>query len=74
MIRRHRIRVVKGRPDHIELAALTAALMVLARTGAMAVPRHSTRRHRAHWDRNLPSLTDHPVHSWRSRPASPFTH
>ncbi|MEU2390171.1 acyl-CoA carboxylase subunit epsilon [Streptomyces sp. NPDC007369] len=74
MIRRHRIRVVKGRPDHIELAALTAALMVLSRAGAMAVPLHSTRRHRAHWDRNLPSLTVHPVHSWRARPRHPFTH
>ncbi|MEV0410647.1 acyl-CoA carboxylase epsilon subunit [Streptomyces sp. NPDC050448] len=72
MIRRHRIRVVRGSPDHIELAALTAALLILARTADAPRAPHSTRRRRAHWDRNLPSVGHHPAHSWRARPASPF--
>ncbi|MFJ6718318.1 MULTISPECIES: acyl-CoA carboxylase subunit epsilon [unclassified Streptomyces] len=67
MIRR--IKVVRGRPDHIELAALTAALVVLARS-APAVPEHhhghGHHRRRAHWDRHWPLV--HPAHSWRARP------
>ncbi|MEW2413136.1 acyl-CoA carboxylase epsilon subunit [Streptomyces sp. NPDC046866] len=71
---RHRIRVVRGVPDHIELAALTAALLMLARASEADVAPRSTRRHRAHWDRNLPSVIHHPAQSWRARPGSPFTH
>ncbi|MET9888171.1 acyl-CoA carboxylase subunit epsilon [Streptomyces sp. NPDC006430] len=72
MIRRHQIKVIRGRPDHIELAALTAALFILARTARAPRAHRSTRHHRAHWDRNLPSVVHHPAHSWRARPGSPF--
>ncbi|CAL9592092.1 hypothetical protein SUDANB120_05267 [Streptomyces sp. enrichment culture] len=74
VIRRHRIKVVKGVPDHIELAALTAALLVLARAAEIAGPPRTTRHRRAHWDRNLPSLAHHPAHSWRARPKSALPH
>ncbi|MGW7097882.1 acyl-CoA carboxylase subunit epsilon [Streptomyces sp. NPDC054838] len=63
MIRR--IKVVRGHPDHIELAALTAALVILARS-APAVHEHGQRSRRAHWDRHWPLV--HPAHSWRARP------
>ncbi|MEU7553235.1 acyl-CoA carboxylase subunit epsilon [Streptomyces sp. NPDC044571] len=69
MIGRHRIKVVKGSPDHMELAALTAALFVMARTTHGSGER-SSRHHRAHWDRNLPALIRFPAHSWRARPGS----
>ncbi|WP_323179119.1 acyl-CoA carboxylase subunit epsilon [Streptomyces sp. NBC_00320] len=72
VIHRHRIRVVRGSPDHIELAALTAALVILARTAPVPRAPHSTRHRRAHWDRNLASVVHHPAHSWRARPGSPF--
>lgn len=73
VIGRHRIEVVKGAPDHVELAALTAALFLLARAdGPGPGPERSTRRHRAHWDRNLPHPVRCPSHSWRARPGSPF--
>lgn len=72
VIRRHRIRVVRGTPDHIELAALTAALLILARTAAVSCAPHSTRRHRAHWDRNMASVVHCPAHSWRARPPAGF--
>ncbi|WP_158710009.1 acyl-CoA carboxylase epsilon subunit [Streptomyces katrae] len=72
MIRRHRIRVVRGTPDHIELAALTAALVILARTAHVPRAPHSARHRRAHWDRNVPSVVHHPAQSWRARPASPL--
>ncbi|MFJ3202220.1 acyl-CoA carboxylase epsilon subunit [Streptomyces sp. NPDC086989] len=72
MIRRPRIRVVRGTPDHIELAALTAALLMLARAAdAPRAPRRARHR-RAHWDRNLRSVVHHPAQSWRARPHSPF--
>ncbi|MER7461480.1 acyl-CoA carboxylase epsilon subunit [Streptomyces sp. NPDC097981] len=63
---------MRGTPDHIELAALTAALLILARAADMPCAPRSTRRHRAHWDRNLAAVVHHPAHSWRARPASPF--
>ncbi|MFF4851796.1 acyl-CoA carboxylase epsilon subunit [Streptomyces sp. NPDC001194] len=72
MIRRHRIKVVRGTPDHIELAALTAALLILARTAPVPCAPRSTRRHRAHWDRNVTSVVHCPAHSWRSRPPAGF--
>ncbi|MEU9178457.1 acyl-CoA carboxylase epsilon subunit [Streptomyces sp. NPDC048550] len=64
--------MVRGSPDHIELAALTAALVILARTAPVPRAPHSTRHRRAHWDRNLASVVHHPAHSWRARPGSPF--
>lgn len=74
MTGRHRIHVVRGTPDHIELAALTAALLMLARASEVGGAPRPRRHRRAHWDRNLPSIVHHPAHSWRARPASPFTH
>ncbi|MEV6685915.1 acyl-CoA carboxylase subunit epsilon [Streptomyces sp. NPDC051130] len=65
------IKVVRGNPDHIELAALTAALVMLARS-APAVHEHHHHgrphhhRRRAHWDRHSPVV--HPATSWRARP------
>ncbi len=76
VIGHHRIRVVRGTPDHVELAALTAALFMLARASEVSGsgrPR-SSRHRRAHWDRNLPSRLHHPAHSWRARPRSTFIH
>ncbi|MFI5828016.1 acyl-CoA carboxylase subunit epsilon [Streptomyces sp. NPDC051578] len=65
------IKVVRGNPDHIELAALTAALVMLARSApAVHGHHHHGRPHhhrrRAHWDRHSPVV--HPANSWRARP------
>ncbi|GHB52722.1 hypothetical protein GCM10010347_23310 [Streptomyces cirratus] len=66
-----RIKVVRGNPDHIELAALTAALVMLARSAPAVHEHHHTHPHhrhrrRAHWDRHWPLV--HPANSWRARP------
>ncbi|MFE2476344.1 acyl-CoA carboxylase epsilon subunit, partial [Streptomyces sp. NPDC059389] len=55
VIRRHRIKVVRGTPDHIELAALTAALLILARTAPVSCTPPPPRRHRGHRGRNVAS-------------------
>ncbi|MFF1556434.1 acyl-CoA carboxylase epsilon subunit [Streptomyces sp. NPDC058279] len=69
-----RIEVVRGNPDHMELAALTAALVILARSAPALHEHHHGHLHhghhhrsrRAHWDRHWPLV--HPANSWRARP------
>ncbi|WP_037887622.1 acyl-CoA carboxylase epsilon subunit [Streptomyces sp. NRRL S-87] len=70
MIGHHRLpdphlRVVRGMPDELELAALLLAVTLLARSGDAAHPARHRRSGRAHWDR--PRLGGfHPCHSWRA--------
>ncbi|MEV7415540.1 acyl-CoA carboxylase subunit epsilon [Streptomyces sp. NPDC089919] len=61
------LRVLRGAPDEVELAALMLALTVLAQNLEAAGGRREGRTGRAHWDR--PRIGGfHPCHSWRSRP------
>ncbi|WP_374991101.1 acyl-CoA carboxylase subunit epsilon [Streptomyces sp. LHD-70] len=61
------IKVVKGSPNHLELAAFTAVFIALAR-GSHALRDPRPRSRRAGWDHQSPHL---PAHSWRARAASP---
>ncbi|MCB5165410.1 hypothetical protein LG634_11280 [Streptomyces bambusae] len=66
MTGRHEIRVTGGDPDHIELAALTAALLAVARhrhrhaSGGRPAPP----LHRPTWTRSRPGPA-HPAQSWQ---------
>ncbi|WP_408909497.1 acyl-CoA carboxylase subunit epsilon [Streptomyces solicavernae] len=61
------IKVVRGSPNHLELAALTAVFVALVR-GSHALRDPLPRSRRAGWDRQPPYL---PAHSWRSHAVSP---
>ncbi|NBE50703.1 acyl-CoA carboxylase subunit epsilon [Streptomyces boluensis] len=61
------IKVVRGRPNHLELAAFTAVFMALVR-GSHTLSEPDPRSRRAGWDHQPPHL---PAHSWRARRASP---
>ncbi|MGG8406528.1 acyl-CoA carboxylase subunit epsilon [Streptomyces sp. 12297] len=63
---RHAIRVEGGDPDHIELAALTAALFVLAGRRRTLHTRPAAPPHRPSWTRSRPG-PPHPAHSWQVR-------
>ncbi|MFJ8310984.1 MULTISPECIES: acyl-CoA carboxylase subunit epsilon [unclassified Streptomyces] len=62
---RHHLHIHRGRPNALEIAALTVVLSALGNAISAGGGEPARRTSRAHWDR---SWTDHvPATSWQKR-------